>query len=119
MRDNARLLMKLLGEEVDTKVAVLAGLSRGGDADDLARPVLEDHQVTNADVVARDGEGRGLGLVDRGDGSGGLVGRGALVGHIRDRLVVVVGLHTLGGGLVVVGVVLRHLDGGLGLVGVG
>lgn len=60
MRDNTRLLVKLLGEQVNTEVTVLAGLSRGGDTDDLARAVLEDHQVTNADVVARDGEG-GLG----------------------------------------------------------
>lgn len=60
VRDNTRLLVKLLGEQVNTEVTVLAGLSRGGDTDDLARAVLEDHQVTNADVVAGDGES-GLG----------------------------------------------------------
>lgn len=56
VRDNTRLLVKLLGEQVNTKVTMLAGLGRGGDTDDLARTVLEDDQVTNADMVARDGE---------------------------------------------------------------
>lgn len=56
VRDNTRLLVKLLGEQVNTEVTMLASLGRGGDADDLARTVLEDDQVTNADVVARDGE---------------------------------------------------------------
>lgn len=51
------LLMQLLGEEVDTEVAVLASLCRGGDADDLARTSLEDEEVTNADVMAWDGDG--------------------------------------------------------------
>jgi hypothetical protein len=50
--DEARLLMKLLGEQVNTKVAVLASLGGGGDADDLARTTLEDQEITNADVVA-------------------------------------------------------------------
>ena len=40
--DEARLFMKLLGEEIDTEVAVLAGLSGRGDADDLAWTTLED-----------------------------------------------------------------------------
>lgn len=53
--DERRLLMQLLSEEVDTKVAVLAGGSRGRDADDLARAALEDEDVAEADVVARDG----------------------------------------------------------------
>jgi hypothetical protein len=57
MGDNARLLVKLLGEKVNTEVSVLAGLSTGGDTDNLARTVLEDHEITNADVVARDGKG--------------------------------------------------------------
>jgi hypothetical protein len=51
--------VQLLGEEVNTEVTVLAGLGRGGDADDLARTALEDQQVTNADVVAWDGDGGG------------------------------------------------------------
>jgi len=55
--DEAALLMQLLGEEVDTKVAVLAGLGRGGDANDLARTTLQDQEVADADVVARDGDG--------------------------------------------------------------
>jgi len=55
--DNTGLLVKLLGEEVNTKVSVLTGLGTGGDTDDLARTVLKDHEITNADVVARDGKG--------------------------------------------------------------
>lgn len=55
VRDERRLLMELLGEEVDTEVAVLASGSRGRDADDLARAALEDEDVAEADVVARDG----------------------------------------------------------------
>ena len=55
----ARLLMKLLGEKVDAEVAVLASLSRGGDANDLARTTLEDQQIADADVVARDRDGVG------------------------------------------------------------
>jgi hypothetical protein len=38
---------------------VLAGLSRGGDADDLARTALQDQQVADPDVVAGDGDGVG------------------------------------------------------------
>lgn len=57
VRDNARLFVKLLGEQVNTEVTMLASLCRGSDADDLARTVLEDDQVTNADVVAGDSEG--------------------------------------------------------------
>lgn len=52
----ATLLVQFLCEEVDTKVAVLAGVLGGSDADDLAGPALEDHEVANADVVARDGD---------------------------------------------------------------
>lgn len=40
--DEARLFMELLGEEVNTKVTVLAGLGRGSNADDLARATLKD-----------------------------------------------------------------------------
>lgn len=57
--DEAGLLMELLGEEVDTEVAVLASLGGGGDADDLARAALKDQEVTDADVVAGDGDGVG------------------------------------------------------------
>lgn len=58
MRNNTWLLVELLGEEVYTEVSVLTSLSRGGDADNLARTVLKDDQVTNADMVARDSKGR-------------------------------------------------------------
>lgn len=67
MRDNTGFLVELLGEQVNTKVTMLASLSRCGDTDDLARTVLEDDQVTNADVVARDGEGALGRLVGRRD----------------------------------------------------
>lgn len=57
--DEGRLLMELLGEEVDTKVAVLASGSRGRDADDLARAALEDEDVAETHMVAGDGHGVG------------------------------------------------------------
>lgn len=57
--DERRLLVQLLGEEVNTEVTVLAGLGRGGDADDLARAALQDQQVADPDVVAGDGDGVG------------------------------------------------------------
>lgn len=49
--------MKLLGEEVHTKVAVLTSLCRGGDSDDLTWSTLKDQEIANADVVAWDGDG--------------------------------------------------------------
>ena len=57
VRDERRLLVQLLGEEVDTEVAVLARGRRGGDADHLAGAALQDQDVANADVVARNGDG--------------------------------------------------------------
>jgi hypothetical protein len=57
--DEAGLLMELLGEEVDTEVAVLTSLGRGGDADDLARTALKDQEIANADVVAGDSDSLG------------------------------------------------------------
>jgi hypothetical protein len=57
--DEAGLLMELLGEQVNTEVTVLASLGGGGDADDLARAALEDQEIANADVVARDGDSLG------------------------------------------------------------
>ena len=54
-----RLLVQLLGEEVDTEVTVLAGGGRGRDADDLARAALEHKDVAKANVVAGDGDGGG------------------------------------------------------------
>lgn len=47
--------MELLGEQVDTEVAVLAGGRRGRNADDLARAALQQQDVAYADVVAGDG----------------------------------------------------------------
>jgi hypothetical protein len=57
--DEAGLLMELLGEEIHTKIAVLASLGGRGDANDLARAALEDQEIANADVVAGDGDGVG------------------------------------------------------------
>jgi len=75
--DEAGLLMKLLGEEVDTEVTVLASLGGCGNADDLARAALKDQEIANADVVAGDGDGSGRHLA----GCWGRVsGRGWLVG---------------------------------------
>lgn len=59
--DEARLLLELAGEQVDTQVAVLAGLGGHGDADDLAGTALQDQDVANADEVAGDGDGLSLG----------------------------------------------------------
>ena len=70
--DEAGLLMELLGEEVDTEVTVLAGGSRGADADHLARAALEDEDVAEADVVAGDGDGLGSRAGASGAGSAGL-----------------------------------------------
>ena len=71
--DERGLLMELLGEEVDTQVAVLAGGSRSRDADDLAGAALEDQDVAEADVVARDGDGvGGAGSLARGGSATGL-----------------------------------------------
>jgi hypothetical protein len=68
--------MKLLGEEIDTKVAVLAGGRGGRDADDLAGAALEHQEVTQADVVAGDGDGVGEVRLSRvtGTGAGTLAG---------------------------------------------
>lgn len=57
--DETGLLMELLGEEINSEVAMLAGLSRSGNADDLAGAALKDQEITNADVVTRDGNGIG------------------------------------------------------------
>jgi hypothetical protein len=78
------LLVELLGEEVDTEVPVLASGSRGGDANHLARAVLEHEEVANADVVAGDrdrvGHDRDVALTtgSTGNTARGLAGLGAL-----------------------------------------
>ena len=59
VRHKTRLFMELLGEEINAEVAVLAGLSRSGDTDDLAGTALENQKVADADVVARDSDGMG------------------------------------------------------------
>jgi hypothetical protein len=57
--DERGLLVELLGEEIDTKVAVLTSGRGGGDADDLAGAALEHQEVTQTDVVAWDADGVG------------------------------------------------------------
>lgn len=94
VRDNTWLLVQLLGEEVNTKVTMLTSLGGGGDADDLAWAVLKDDKVTNADVVAWDGEGVLVDGVDRGDGG---------------WLLLLVGRDLAGVGVVLNEVVLAHL----------
>lgn len=84
--DEGGLLVELLGEQVNTKVAVLAGGSRGRDADDLARAALEDQDITIADVVARDGHGVG----DAGRAAAGGCGSRHLTNDLGLVMVVVV-----------------------------
>lgn len=73
VRNEGGLLVKLLGKEVDTEVAVLSGSGRGRDADNLARTALEDYEVAETDVVAGDGNRVGLVSLGRiaGTGTGG------------------------------------------------
>lgn len=105
--DAGALLMQLLGEEVNTKVAVLASGSRGADADDLARAVLKHQDVAKADVVAGDsdsvGHERGGSLIAAGSAAGGAVGADGLadLNMLVAFLVVVthLGLLLLGSGL--------------------
>lgn len=54
-----RFLVQLLGEEVNAEVAMLAGLSRGSDTNDLAGAALKDQEITNANVMAGYGDGVG------------------------------------------------------------
>ncbi len=49
--------MELLGEQVNTEKAVLAGSLGGANLDDLAWAALEHHNVALADVVGWDGDG--------------------------------------------------------------
>jgi len=103
MRDNTWLFVQLLGEEINTEVTMLSGLSGSGDADDLAWALLEDDKISDADVVARDGEGSLGDGVDRRDV------RSLLVGVVRRRG------HLTAVGVVVNVIVLSH--GGGGVVG--
>jgi hypothetical protein len=86
VRDEAGLFMKLLGEQINTEVAVLAGLGRGGDADDLARAALKDQEIANADVVTGDSDGVGRRHLARiGDASLADSGRRTVVGAVRSN----------------------------------
>ena len=49
--------MKLFGEEIDSEVAMLTGLGRGRDTDDLAWTALQNQQIAIANVMARDRDG--------------------------------------------------------------
>jgi len=54
--NEAGLFMKLLREEVNTEITVLTCLRRSRDADDLTWAALKNEEVTNANVVAGDGD---------------------------------------------------------------
>jgi hypothetical protein len=73
VRDERGLFVQLLGEDIDTEVAVLAGGGRGGDADHLARAALQHEVVANADVVA--GDRHSVGEVGLGGVAGARPGR--------------------------------------------
>lgn len=57
MGNDTWLLVELFSEEIHSQVAMLAGLRRSGDANHLARSLLEDDQVPNANVVTWNGKG--------------------------------------------------------------
>lgn len=52
--DEGALFVQLTGEQVDTKVSVLAGLGRHADADDLRGATLQQEDVANANEMALD-----------------------------------------------------------------
>jgi len=74
--------VQLLGEEINTQVSVLASGSRGGDANDLARAALKDQEITDANVMAWDG-----------DGVGGIGGLGGGAGRLWARTIFIVITH--------------------------
>lgn len=88
--DERGLLVKLLAEQVNTEVTVLAGGRGGGDADDLAGAALEHQDVTHANVVARDGDGvgDGVGAAARA-GAGRRGGRARVVRRLANQLIAV------------------------------
>jgi len=103
--DKGALLVELAGEEVHTEESQLARLRRGRYADHLARAALQDDQVTNADEVARDGDGVGgesstrLDEADRLTNSVAHAGGAGLVArhhHLLFPTVVVVGMMAEG-----------------------
>lgn len=71
--DEGGLLVQLLGEEVDTEIAVLASSRAGADADDLARAALQHQEVAEADVVAGNGDSVGEVLSTTSRGRAGTV----------------------------------------------
>ena len=92
VRDERRLLVQLLGEEVDAQVAVLAGRGRSRDADDLAGTALQDQQVADADVVGWDGDG----VAGLGGAAWGWTGRArAAYGDVNFFLVLACGLRVV------------------------
>lgn len=98
--DEAGLLLQLAGEEVNTQVAVLAGLGGDRDADDLAGAALQDEDVANADEVAGDGDGLAGRATNAGLNDADLLadavaepGRATLVTHDILTVVVVEGVE--------------------------
>jgi len=61
--DCGRFLVQLAREEVDAKVAVLAGSGGCGDLDNLAWTTLEDQNIADADVMGWDTDGLDRALV--------------------------------------------------------
>jgi len=57
--DDSGLFPQLLGEEINTQVAVLTGGRGGGDLDQLTRTSLKDENITQADEVGRNGDSVG------------------------------------------------------------
>lgn len=84
--DERRLFVELLGEEVDTKVTVLASSRRGRDADDLAGTTLEDQDVTHADMVAGNGNSVRDGRSSVRLGAGGARDVGTLALGVEDTV---------------------------------
>lgn len=68
--DEGGVLVELLGEQVNTEKAVLAGSLGGADLDNLAWTVLEHHNVTLADMVGWYGDGVWDALTGAGRGTG-------------------------------------------------
>ena len=95
VRNEARLLLELASEQVNTEVTVLASLGGDRDANHLAGAALKDQNVTDADEVAGDGDGLAGGTAVAGldhanmlTGSGGW--RVAMVVNNYFRVVAVV-----------------------------
>lgn len=116
--DKGGLFVQLAGKEVNTEIAVLAGGRRGRDANDLARASLQHQEVTNADVVARNGDGVGKVLAGFGGAATGRRSRAIADLYVNVLLMVPTGVndavsklvHAVAEGVVVtVFVVVTHL----------